>query len=131
MKPKPTTKNVLIVTLRQVVDAKPALDDLVRMHFPAAVAFKIGRLVSLVQGELVLFGQKRDELARRCGAPSADDPNVLSILPERREEWDREMNELLEVKIELSSGGLLEADLERAAEGLTVVDCLLLRPFVT
>ena len=88
------------IKLRDIVAAREALQRLARLELRASVAFQVAQLLQQIEPHLANFEQQRQALVRKLGETTQGDQIVVP--PERREQFEAEFNELLDLEIELT-----------------------------
>lgn len=88
--------------LRDLVIAQEALGRLLAVDLPAATSYKIARAARPIQAELHNYEQERVKLVRRLGEDTGKGQTM--VLPEKAAEFNKEMNALLDVSVNLEIG---------------------------
>lgn len=93
---------MLAITLDQAVNAREALRELIKQNLPAKDAFSLVRLIQKLDQELTAFEQTRAGLIRQYGVAAPElGEGMVRFEGEGREEWERQIAELLAQTIDL------------------------------
>lgn len=85
--------------LRDLVIAQESLGRLLALELPAAASYKIARAARPITAELRSYEQERVRLVQRLG--EAAEGGQIMVLPKNAVEFNKEMNTLLDVDVEL------------------------------
>lgn len=99
------------LTLRQAVEARVGLDDLIARPLPPATAFAVARLTRQIRDALADFDAARNPLLERLGTPDPDKPGVFHFKPDALKEFNRLNDELMDQAIDLPEVKVRLADL--------------------
>ena len=97
------------VTLRKLADSIPAFNDLMEVPMPMSTAYKIKEMAKEAESHTSTMFETIQE-KRAEYVDNADDPDA-NIPDDKIPEWDKEMGELLDTEIEMSSKKIDPVDL--------------------
>jgi len=83
--------------LETLVKATPALTKLMGTDLPIVLSFRLGKLVNVVDPILKVYSMARNKLIREIG--TKDDKGLYSVPPDRMEEFNEELENLLKEDI--------------------------------
>ena len=86
--------------LQQIVNSEMSLKKLIEIKLPIKIAYKLSKLVNLIQPELTIFTEQRDKLIRELGAEDKD--NNVKVTDENLPKFMEELKKLTEIEIDLS-----------------------------
>ena len=109
--------------LKQLIDAQDALYRLANAPLPAAVAFRLKRVLRVVNPELQTYEQARVNLASSLGKLS-EDGSQYRIHPKKRLEFNEQLEALWDEEVEMNFKPLRIGDLGDTA--VTAADLLAL-----
>jgi len=109
--------------LKQLIDAQDALHRLSHAPLPAAVAFRLKRVLRVVQPELQTYEEARVKLASSFGKISEDGSQYI-VPPEKRPMFNEELEALWNEEVDLNFQPLRIEDLGDTA--VTAADLLAL-----
>ena len=81
-----------------IVNAVPALQKLAAADLSLGVLYRVNRLVNAVEAQLEFYNAQRDAALAKYG--SEVEPKRWVVEPERRQDYEARMEELLGVEIE-------------------------------
>ena len=92
---------MITTTLKDLMEAQPALERLAAERLPVKSAYRVAKLLRLARPEVDQFVAQRNELVRQFGRPR--DNGDIEVTAENREAFFAKVNELaaIEVKFEL------------------------------
>ena len=90
---------MLKTKLKTIINAREAVQRLAGQPLPAAVSFRVAKLINALNSELVTYEAERVKLCERYGELDKEN-GVYKI--RQREEFDREYASLLDMSIELA-----------------------------
>lgn len=123
MKTKKNKENKNKIKIKQIIESKGALDKLLNNDkIPIKTAFILSRFAQNIQGDLVLFEEKRNELIKKFGIEKEN--NIYEVLPENLKNYYTELNPLLDLEITIEIPKININDLNNA--NLSAIDLLLL-----
>lgn len=108
--------------LKQLVEAESALHKLMNTPLPAAVAFRLKRVVRVVQPELQAYEEQRLKLVHEFGEKGEDGRTIVT--PANMPAFTEQIEALFNVDIEVNFKPLPIADLGDTA--VTAADLLAL-----
>lgn len=109
--------------LKQLIDAQDALHRLANAPLPAAVAFRLKRVLRVVQPELQTYEEARVKLASSLGKLSEDGSQYI-VPPNKRQEFNEQLEALWDEAVTLNTQPLRIEDLGDTA--VTAADLLAL-----
>lgn len=118
------TENRLEV--RELLEAKTALQKLLNSDLPVRTSFKLSRLVRKINEELTDFETKKIELIKKYG--KENDKKGIEVTEENKEKFFNDMTEVLKVKIRFDVEPIALISLEGAK--LSAVDMVVLEKFI-
>ena len=124
----------ITISLRELLEAQPALQRLSTEKLPVKVAYNVARMMRAVQPEIEDFYKQRNALVKECGvtrpATEAERPmhgdEVTEVPKDKLEEFRREIDELASEKITLEREPL---KIEGLPE-MTAADLIALGPLI-
>ena len=111
----------LILTLKALLDAKAAIGNLIGQPLPAPVSFRLARLVSALDPELVAFENTRTKLCEQYGTLNTV-TNVYDFEPDQDKLFREEYEALVNSEVQLPGEKFQLALLSQAK--LSTVDML-------
>ncbi len=108
--------------LKQLIEAESALHKLMNTPLPAAVAFRLKRVVRVVQPELQAYEEQRLKLVYELG--EKDEKGQTIVTPENLPAFTEQIEALFNEEVELNYKPLPIKDLGDTA--VTTADLLLL-----
>lgn len=108
--------------LKQLIDAESALHRLMNTPLPAAVAFRIQRVIRVVQPELQSYEEQRLKLVHELGEKGEDGRTIVT--PENMPAFNEQLEALWAEEVELHYKPLPIKDLGNTA--VTAADLLAL-----
>lgn len=90
------------ITLKELTQMQEPLKRLVVQVMPMKAAWKLSRLVRLIESELRELEDRRVELVKEMGEPMKYDPNNFRILPDKMGEFQERYNKLQEDYVDIS-----------------------------
>lgn len=97
----------MTLTLNDILNITPVLRKLAGQPFPGKMVFRIAKLIKACENELACFEEARKGVIDRYGARKDDgelditEDNQIRIQPEKIEDCNREMMELLSNEVEM------------------------------
>ena len=89
--------------LRELIDAEQALGELVKKDLPAALAYKIGKLVRNAQNEYQVFYETRDKLVKKLGVQVENDWVIPQKDTEALGKFKEEIDSMLDMDVEIEN----------------------------
>lgn len=119
------------VTLREIIDAKPALEDLAKYGLKARAAYRVARTLKKIEVELNLEQEQHKVLINKYGKKKED--GSLDVTPEGNylieeehlDEYFKEYKELLDTLVNLDCDCIDLADIEEVVLTPTKMNSLL------
>lgn len=96
------------LTVRELIESIPALQEINNKEMPAKVAYQFARIIREVDKENQIFQEARRKLIDKYGVKDEDGKLVedekgnISIANDKIDEFNKEVNDLLEEKISLN-----------------------------
>ena len=125
---------MVTLTIRQIVDNIDTLKDLATKPLPARAAFKVGRILKEVINDYNTFQDTRQQLLNKYGEKDEQNQlktnpeNQVIITPDRLAEFYKELNDLLDSKVEVNIS--LIRMVEIGSEQFTPAQMAVLEPFI-
>lgn len=104
----------------QIVNAKTALSNLGAERLPIKVAYAVTKNFQKLDAEIRIFENMRLEIFKRFG--KENDKGMIEVLPERQAEFQKEMNDLLEIEIEVDILSINLKDVECKMSALDLLE---------
>lgn len=109
-------KTLIEVKLREVINGVDTMKYLMDVFLNAKTAYKVAKLAQGMENELKLFSEAREKLVRKYANKDendeliVDENNQITVAPENVENYQKELNELLEteVKFDVNKIGINE-----------------------
>ena len=98
---------MVTITVKELLEAVPILKEISNYDFPAVVAFKLMRIIQVIESELKNFDNARTILFQKYGETDEngnikiEGNNNIVINKESIDEYNNDMFELLNTPIEL------------------------------
>ena len=131
----PNAAPTIKLTLRQLLDAQPALQRLSSERLPVKLAYNVARLIKVLQPELDEFMKQRDELIKEHGTKrSTTDAEkaqhgdeIIEVMPAQMSMFRKQVDELTTVVVTVDRAPLkLDAD----NISISAADLLALEPLL-
>jgi hypothetical protein len=103
------------ITLGEIKLAEPALFKLVEKDLKVSLAFKLGKLVRLLNQELQAIEEARRKLVKKYGAEDPETKNV-TVNPDQMMEFNKEWIELMGTEIDFKFDLISLSDLDDSIE---------------
>jgi hypothetical protein len=113
--------NTLKAKMRELIDSRPALQNLITQPLPATTAFRLARLVQALNPELEAYEVTRKKLCEQHGTLDTES-NTYKFEPAAQAVFAKEMDALLDSEVEIA-GEKVRLDFLSQAH-LSVVDAL-------
>ncbi len=97
----------MTITLNELIEVSPIFQKLATQPFPGKTVFKIAKIMKAIDNEVACFETARKGVIERYGARKENgeldvtEDNQVKIQPDKIEDCNREMVELLTNEIEL------------------------------
>lgn len=111
------------VTLKQILDSQQPIARLMDLKLPPATAFRLGRIVSKLDSELSVYNDQRLKIVQEFGEPMEDGMN-FKIKDENIDEFNKQMNELISVEIDVEITPISIEELSAGGNTVTARDLL-------
>lgn len=99
------------MTVAEVVQAKQALVDILAEKMPVDTAYRLVKIVKIINNEMETYDQVRGKLFKEMGEDVKDRPGERAIKEENMEEFQKQIKELLDKKFEVAMEPIKLADL--------------------
>lgn len=83
------------ITFQEILEANEVLGKLAKKDMPFKSSYQIAKLLKKLSFEVKFIHEKRMELFRKFGKPDEKDKDAIRVEEDRKEEFLKEMNELL------------------------------------
>lgn len=124
------------LTNRKIVNDANFLGTLTNKQLPIKVSYAIAKNVSKIEKELELYNKEKQKLVDKyCikdekGNNKIDENNQLKIADENLDDWNKSINELLDIEIEIdihkfSINDLLNSNLDMTPSELILIDYMI------
>ncbi|WP_278682862.1 DUF1617 family protein [Paraclostridium bifermentans] len=120
------------LTNRQIVDDAIFLKELTQRQFPIKVSYAIAKNVSKIENELIVYNKEREKLLNKYaikgddGNILIDENNKLKIKDEYIDDWNKDINELLDIEIEIDIHKFKLEDLINGADSISPADLMVI-----
>ena len=98
----------MAVTLNELKMSEPILNKLLQLSLPISLAYKVNKLVKLIQPELEFYNNQLNAILAECAVKTESgeyvytSPNTIKIAEDRLDECQTQLNELNAVQSEFS-----------------------------
>ena len=124
------------LTNRKIVNDANFLGTLTKKQLPIKVSYAIAKNVSKIEKELELYNKEKQKLVDKyCikdenGNNKIDENNQLKIADENLDDWNKSINELLDIEIEIDThkfniNDLLNSNLDITPSELMLIDYMI------
>lgn len=124
------------LTNRKIVNDANFLGTLTNKQLPIKVSYAIAKNVSKIEKELDLYNKERQKLVDKyCikdekGNNKIDENNQLKIADENLDDWNKSINELLDIEIEIdihkfNINDLLNSNLDMTPSEIMLIDYMI------
>ncbi|MGL5559199.1 MAG: DUF1617 family protein [Paraclostridium dentum] len=124
------------LTNRKIVNDSNFLGTLTNMQLPIKVSYAIAKNVSKIEKELELYNKEKQKLIDKyCikdekGNNKIDENNQFKIADENLDDWNKSINELLDIEIEIDThkfniNDLLNSNLDMTPSELMLIDYMI------
>lgn len=124
------------LTNRKIVNDANFLGALTHKQLPIKISYAIAKNVSKIERELEIYNKERQKLIDKyCvkdeeGNNLVDENNQLKIADEHLEDWNKDINELLDIEIDIdihkfNINDLLNSNCEMTASELMLIDYMI------
>lgn len=109
---------MITITLEQLVNSTEGLKGLSEKPLKARCAYAVGKIIKAADAEMSNFNETRMELIKKYGEKREDgelnsDANGNVMIPvELREEFNKEMQELLDTPVEINANKIKLDDIK-------------------
>lgn len=123
-------------TNRKITNDANFLGALTYKQLPIKVSYAIAKNISKIERELEIYNKERQKLLDKyCikddeGKNLIDENNQLKIADEHLEDWNKDINELLDIEIDIdihkfNVNDLLNSNCEMTASELMLIDYMI------
>lgn len=124
------------LTNRKIVNDADFLGTLTNKQLPIKVSYAIAKNISKIEKELEIYSKERQKLVDKyCikdekGNNKIDENNQLKIADENLDDWNKSINELLDIEIEIdihkfNINDLLNSNLDMTPSELILIDYMI------
>ncbi|MFL1471500.1 DUF1617 family protein [Paraclostridium bifermentans] len=124
------------LTNRKIVNDANFLGALTNMQLPIKVSYAVAKNISKIEKELEIYNKERQKLVDKyCikdekGNNKIDENNQLKIADENLDDWNKSINELLDIEIEIdihkfNINDLLNSNLDITPSELILIDYMI------
>lgn len=121
---------------RKIVNDANFLGTLTNKQLPIKVSYAIAKNVSKIEKELEIYSKEKQKLVDKyCikdenGNNKIDENNQLKIADENLDDWNKSINELLDIEIEIdihkfNINDLLNSNLDMTPSELMLIDYMI------
>jgi hypothetical protein len=90
------------ITISEVLNGKQVLEKLVEKEVSIKAAYRLSRIIKVLNGELQLFEEQRQKLVQKYGTQPEDAPEGNIVVSEENlEPFQKDLSELLTAEIDL------------------------------
>jgi hypothetical protein len=90
------------ITISEVLNGKQVLEKLVDKEVSIKVAYRLSRIIKVLNEELQLFEEQRQKLVQKYGTQQEDAPEgSITVSEENLEPFQKDLSELLTAEIDL------------------------------
>lgn len=120
------------LTNRKIVNDSNFLGDLTQKQLPIKISYAIAKNISKIEKELEIYNQERQKIIdKHCikddeGNNVIDENNQLQIAYENLSAWNKEINELLDIEVDVEIHKFKEDDLLNSNCELTAAEIMLI-----
>lgn len=122
------------MTITEILNVVPVLQDMSNKSFPGATSFKIARLIRELDKEIQLFDKQRNEIAQEFGEKDASGQLVLTeeggvkIIESKIKECNNKLESIINTEIEINASKIPYSTIESA--DFTPSQALALEPII-
>ncbi len=124
------------LTNRKIVTDANFLGALTQKQLPIRVSYSIAKNVAKIESELKVYNNEREKLIDKyCvkdeeGKNIIDENNQLKISDEHLDNWNKDINELLDIEVDIdihkfNVNDLLNSNCEMTASELMLIDYMI------
>lgn len=124
------------LTNRKIVNDSSFLGNLTQKQLPIRVSYTIAKNISKIEKELEIYNKERQKIIDKyCikddeGNNVIDENNQLKISSENLNTWNKEINELLDIEVDIeihkfNINDLLNSNCEMTASELMLIDYMI------
>ncbi len=113
------------LTNKTIENSINSLARLSLMELPVKVSYAIAKNINKINKEIKVFNSERQKLIQKYsikdkdGKPKVNEDDTISIKEDLLEEWNRELNELLEIENDIDIHLIKEDDLINASGNIS------------
>lgn len=110
-------RSLINTTIREILSSVSFFNDLSQQKLRARTAFKVAKILRLLEAEIVNFETAKQAIFNKYGEKDDDGnfinkDNMIVVKPELADDYNREATELLDTKIEIQAEPLTLEELE-------------------
>ena len=124
------------LTNRKIVNDSNFLGGLIHKQLPVKISYAISKNISKIERELEIYNKERQKLLDKyCvkdeeGKNLIDENNQLKIADKNLETWNKDINELLDIEIDIdihkfNVNDLLNSNCEMTVSELMLIDYMI------
>ena len=124
------------LTNRKIVNDANFLGALTQKQLPIKISYAIAKNISKIESELKIYNKEREKLIDKYaekddkGENLIDENNQLKILDEHLQTWNKDINELLDIEVEIEIhkfklDDLLNSNIDITAAELMLIDYMI------
>lgn len=120
------------LTNRKIVNDSNFLGGLIHKQLPVKISYAISKNISKIERELEIYNKERQKLLDKyCvkdeeGKNLIDENNQLKIADEHIDNWNKDLNELLDIEVDIDIYKFNESDLLNSNCEMTVSELMLI-----
>ena len=120
------------LTNRKIVNDANLLGNLTHKQLPIKISYAIAKNVAKIEKELEIYNKERQKLIDKyCikdeeGNNLVDENNQLKIADENLESWNKDINELLDIEVDINIHKFSEMDLLNSNCNMTPSEIMLI-----
>ena len=90
------------ITIANLVNAIPIFNRVMDKELTPVTSFKLVKLIKAINSEIEIFEKERAKLLNKYGIKN-DDENSYAIPDENKENWNKDITDLLSLEVEISA----------------------------
>lgn len=90
------------ITMKELLNAKPSLEKILNKDLPMKISYKLSKLARKLDTELKFFDESRKKLFKKYSDDQKQENGQVEILDEYKETFEKEINDLLDLEIDLN-----------------------------
>lgn len=92
---------MITIKLETLVNTKDALETIAQKDLSIGTAYKVAKLIKLINAELEMFNEQRVKLLQDVGSTLSEDGTQYNIPMNKRQEFAEKFTELVSVSVDL------------------------------